>query len=177
MKRFLFALLLLMSSPLLAQVKLPVGETGQVQFQDLVRLSDKTRPARQVLQQSQRWAASYFSLDNRPELHEDREHGILFIKAIYPLGEQTVRFAMTIETKMGRYRATITDLIADGNGLSTPIRPVSATAAEMQAAAGSQATNPAVVEQAAKQQADLYQTIDETCRATLASLKAALTNP
>ncbi len=173
MLRLLAVFLLLTAYPALAQVQLPTDANGQVQFQDLVRLTDKTRSAKQVFTQSQAWAERYFKPTNEPEVQPDQEHGVLFVRGVYPIGEQFVRFTMLIEAKTGRYRATITDLIGENNGLLLPIQPASATAEEMQKAGG-QAAKPEVVEAVAKEQAELYKALEAACRATLDNLKTAL---
>jgi hypothetical protein len=173
MLRLLAVFLLLAACPTLAQVRLPADANGQVQFQETVRLTDKTRSAKQVFTQSQAWAERYFKPTNEPEVQPDQEHGVLFVRGVYPFGEQFVRFTMLIEAKTGRYRATITDLIGENNGLLSPIQPVSATAEDMQKAGG-QAAKPEVVEAVAKEQAELYKALEAACRDTLNNLKTAL---
>jgi hypothetical protein len=160
--------------PALAQVQLPTDANGQVQFQELVRLTDKTRSAKQVFSQSQAWAERYFKPANEPEIQPDQANGVLFVRGVYPIGEQFVRFTMLIEAKTGRYRATITDLIAENNGLLAPIQPVSATSDDMQRSGGTQLANTTVVETVAKQQAELYKALDAVCHDTLNNLKTAL---
>ncbi|QJD77617.1 DUF4468 domain-containing protein [Spirosoma rhododendri] len=174
MTRLLIVLFFIAAYPALAQVQLPTDANGQVQFQELVRLTDKTRPSKQVFSQSQAWAERYFKPANEPEVQPDLANGVLFVRGVYPIGEQFVRFTMLIEAKMGRYRATITDLIAENNGLLAPIQPNNATADDMQRAGGTQIANPAVVETVANQQAELYKALDAVCRDTLNNLKTAL---
>ena len=60
MLRLLAVFLLVAACPALAQVRLPTDANGQVQFQELIRLTDKTRPAKQVFTQTQAWAERYF---------------------------------------------------------------------------------------------------------------------
>lgn len=174
MPRLLLVFFLFVAAcPTFAQVQLPTDANGQVQFQELVRLTDKVRPAKQVFAQSQAWAERYFKPVNEPEVQPDPEHGVLFVRGVYPIGDKFVRFTMLVEAKTGRYRATITDLIAENNGLLAPIQPSSATADDMQKAGG-QAAKPDVVEAVAKEQADLYKALDAVCRDTLNNLKTAL---
>lgn len=173
MLRLLIVIFFAVACPAVAQVQLPADDNGQVQFQETVRLTDKTRSAKQVFAQSQAWAERYFKQVNEPEVQPDQEHGVLFVRGVYPIGGQFVRFTMLIEAKTGRYRATITDLIGENNGLLSPIQPVSATAEDMQKAGG-QAAKPEVVEAVAKEQAELYKALEAVCRDTLNNLKTAL---
>ncbi|WP_240625511.1 hypothetical protein [Spirosoma pollinicola] len=158
-----------------AQVRLPTNEVGQVQYQELVKLPDSKRPARQIMEQTQAWSEQHFSDVPTTEQQHDQQNNILFIKSSYPINSQTVRYTLTIEAKFGRYRATITDLIAEGDGLTLPVQASSSTANEINRSAGGATASKTLVEQTAKQQADLYRQIDKSCRDTLASLKQTLT--
>ena len=173
--RYLFLLLFFCSFTAFAQVKLPTNETGQVQYQELVKLRDNTRKAKQIIEQAKEWAShEYDSLS--AELQYDQANNILFVKSLYLIGNQNVRYTLTIEAKYGRYRATITDLLTESNGLSLLVRPTSPTVEEMEQVAGSKITvkEKEVIEQTFQQQTELYQQISKSCRATLASLKTAL---
>lgn len=174
MKRLFFLLSLLLSVNALAQVQLPTNEVGQVQYQEIVRLSNAKLLARQLMEQVKAWAAKHYASNLTTEQQYDQEHNILFIKSSFPINNQLVRYVLTIEPKFGRYRATITELIAEGNGLTVPILATSSTAAEMERAAGSKTTNRKLLEQAASQQADLYRQLNKDCRATLADLKQTI---
>lgn len=158
-----------------AQVKLPTNEVGQVQYQELIKVPDSKRPARQLMEQARAWSEHHFANEASTEQQQDQENNILFIKSSYSITNQLVRYTLTIETKYGRYRATITDLITEGNGLTLPVQASSSTANEINRSAGGSITNKSLAEQTAKQQADLYRQIDKSCRDTLASLKLALT--
>ena len=158
-----------------AQVRLPTNEVGQVQYQELIKLPDTKRPARQIMEQAQAWSGQYFADIATTEQQHDQQNNILFIKSSYPINNQTVRYTLTIETKFGRYRATITDLIAESDGLTLPVQASSSTATEINRSAGGTVASKTLIEQTAKQQADLYRQIDKACRDTLASLKQALT--
>ncbi|UFH56100.1 hypothetical protein [Spirosoma sp. KNUC1025] len=170
-----FLLLFFCSFSALAQVKLPVNELGQVQYQEIVRLPDAKRPAKQIMEQAREWGEEHYGSIQTAQQQYDPEHNILFIKASYPINNQLVRYTLTIEPKYGRYRATLTDLIAENNGLNVPIQATSPTAEELHRAAGGNATSKDVIEQTVQQQTELYQQLDKACRATLASLKQALT--
>ena len=173
--RYLFLLLFFGSVTALAQVKLPTNETGQVQYQELVKLPDNTRKAKQIIEQAKVWAGhEYDSLS--AEQQYDQPNNILFIKSLYLIDNQNVRYTLTIEAKYGRYRATITDLLTESNGLSLLVRPTSPTVEEMEQAAGSKITvkEKEVIAQTVQQQTELYQQINKSCRATLASLKTVL---
>jgi len=173
MKYSIILLLLFCSVRAFAQVKLPTNEIGQVQYQELVKLPDNTRKAKQIIEQARLWAGhEYDSLS--AEQQYDQVNNILFIKSIYTIDNQTVRYTLTIEAKYGRYRATITDLLTESNGLSLLVRPSSATVEEMEQAAGNKVKDKEVIEQTAKQQTELYQQIDKACKATLASLKTRM---
>lgn len=158
----------------LAQVKLPTNELGQVQYQELVRVPDSKRPARQIMDQARAWAEQYYADEPTAEQQHDQANNILFIKAVHTIGDQSVRYTLTIETKFGRYRATLTDLISESAGLSLPVQPTSSTASEIERSSGSKIPNRKLIEQTVQQQADLYRQIDKFCRATLASLKEGL---
>lgn len=172
-----FLFILLISSPILAQIKLPTSETGQVQYQEIVRIGDGKGPARPVFNQIRAWAKQHYPMADEAELHYDQQHGITFIRSLYPIGNQSIRYTLTIEARIGRYRATITDLIAEQGGFTQPVRPVSSSAEEIQRAAADSVKNSGLVEQIAVSQADVYRQINEACRATLASLKQAMTTP
>ncbi|WP_461111913.1 hypothetical protein [Spirosoma jeollabukense] len=174
--KYPFLLLFFCSFTALAQVKLPTNETGQVQYQELVKLPDNTRKAKQIIEQAKAWAGhEYDSLS--AEQQYDQVNNILFIKSLYLIDSHNVRYTLTIEAKYGRYRATITDLLTESNGLSLLVRPTSPTVDEMMQAAGNKITakEKEVIEQTVQQQTELYQQINKSCRATLASLKTALT--
>ncbi|QHV97132.1 DUF4468 domain-containing protein [Spirosoma endbachense] len=169
--KILIPLLVLLSINVLAQVKLPTNDLGQVQYQELVRLPDATRPTKQIITQARSWLAQQFPNESDAEQQFDQEHNILFVKSAYRIDDQLIRYTLTIESKFGRYRATITDLIAEGNGLSLPVRPDSPTAEEMSRSSDNKPKSTAVINQAVRQQADLYRQIDKECHDTLASLK------
>ena len=168
------SLLFFLSGLSQAQVTLPANELGQVQYQETVRLPDNSRKAKQLMSQARSWVGQYYTLDNHIEQQYDQEHGILFIKALLPVDNQVVRYTLSIETRMGRYRATLTDLIAESKGLSLPIRSSSPTLEEMSRASDSR--DAVLLEQAVKQQTDLYEQIDSACRATLANLSEFIRN-
>lgn len=173
--KYLLILTLLLSVNALAQLRLPTNETGQVQYQEIVRVPNAKLPARQLMGQLHDWAEFYYESEPTAEQQYDPEHNIQFIKASYAIDDQIVRYTLTVEAKFGRYRATITDLIAESKGISVPVRTTSSTASELERAAGGKITNRKLIEQAAQQQADLYRQIDKSCRDTLASLKQFLT--
>lgn len=173
MKYILFFSLLL-SINVLAQVRLPANEVGQVQYQELIKVPDAKRPARQLMEQARAWSGRYFANEASTEQQFDQQNSILFIKSAYTINKQIVRYTLTIETKFGRYRATITDLITESNGLVLPVQSISSTASEISRSAGNSA-DKTLAEQAAKQQADLYRQIDKSCHGTLTSLKQAMT--
>lgn len=167
----------LITVPAVAQIKLPANETGQVQYQEIVRIGDGKGPARQVFNQMRLWAEEHYP-KNEAELQYDEQHGILFARSLFPAGEQTVRYTLTVEARIGRYRATITDLVAEQKGgMAQPIRPVSSTAEEIERATNGATKNKALVQQIAANQAELYRQVDQLCRATLASLKQSMTAP
>lgn len=169
-------LLFLLSSPAaLAQVNLPTNETGQVQYQEIVRLPDGTRPARQVYEQIRAWAGQHYPSTGEAERQHDDVHGIVFVRSLYAIGNQNVRYTLTVEARIGRYRATLTDLIAEGNGLTLPVRAVSPTAEELKKAADSTVKSDTLINQIATDQTDFYRQLDKDCRATLANLKETLT--
>ncbi|SOD92405.1 DUF4468 domain-containing protein [Spirosoma fluviale] len=174
MKYTLFFFLILSFSSI-AQVRLPTNELGQVQYQDLVRVPDSKRPARQLMEQVREWADQYYPQASEAEQQFDQEHNILFVRTLYDIGRQSVRYTLTIETKFGRYRATLTDLIIDDNGRTQPVRAASSTVEEMTAAADKSLKNRDLLEQIVADQTDLYRQIDKSCRSTLASLKQAMT--
>jgi len=168
---------ILFSTTALAQVQLPTNDAGLVQYQETVVVPDKTRPARQLMTQVRSWANQEYPAQNEAEQQFSPENNILFIRTFYPIGDQSVRYTLTIETKYGRYRATLTDLFVEGDGLAQaqPVRPVSTTAEELSRVSTDSLKNDQLIEQIATNQATLYKEIDKACRATLASLKAALT--
>ena len=157
-----------------AQVRLPANEAGQVQYQEIVRIGDGKGPARPIFDQIRLWAQQHYPRANEAELHYDQQHGIVFVRSLYAIGDQSIRYTLTIEARIGRYRATITDLIAEQGVLTQPVRPVSSSAEEMKRTAADSVKNSGLVEQIAISQADLYRQIDESCRATLASLKQSV---
>lgn len=168
-------LALFVSFNALAQVHLPTNEVGQVQYQEIVRVPNAKLPARQLMEQVRTWANHYYGSNLTTEQQYDQEHNILFIKSSYSLNNQLVRYVLTIEPKFGRYRATITELITEGNGLTIPVLASSSTPAEIAKATGNtKNADQKLIEQAAHQQADLYRKIDVACRATLLDLKQAL---
>jgi len=173
--KYLFILALFLSINSLAQVRLPTNEAGLVQYQELVRVPDSKRPARQLMEQVHTWATKYYPLGNEAEQQYDREHNILFVRTFYSIGNQSVRYTLTVETKFGRYRATITDLIIDDNGRTQPVRATTSTIDELVEAADSTVKDKSVIEQIAADQAELYRQIDKSCRETLANLKHSLT--
>ncbi len=170
-----YLLLLFVSTTALAQVRLPTNDAGQVQYQEIVRIGDGKRPARQVFDQVQAWAEAHYPSANEAERHYDQQHGILFVRSVFPIGEQFVRYTLTVEARIGRYRATITDLVDESDALLLPLRPASSTAEEINRTAGSTVKDRTIVDQIAKKQANFYQKLNETCRATLAGLKTAMT--
>ena len=172
--KYLLIVSLLISTPALAQVRLPTNEVGQVQYQEIVRVPNTKLPARQLMQQVRAWANSHYAANLSTEQQYDQEHNILFIKSSFPINKQLVRYVLTIEPKFGRYRATITELIVEGNGLTVPVLASSSTASEIAKATGTKEADKRLAEQAAYQQADLYHHIDKDCRNTLNELKQAL---
>ena len=169
--------LALLSTTALAQVKLPAGETGQVQYQEIVRIGDGKGPARPLFDQVRAWARKRYPLANEAELYDDPQHGIVFVRSIYTLDDQSIRYTLTIEAKIGRYRATITDLVANRGGFLQPVRPVSSSTEDMERVATDSVRNSNLIEQAVIRQSDIYRQIDDACRTTLASLKQSLTAP
>lgn len=161
----------LISVSAFAQVKLPTSETGQVQYQEIVRLGDGKGPARPVFDHIRTWAREQYPMANEAELHYDPQHGIVFVRSLYAIGNYSIRYTFTIEARIGRYRATITDLIAEQGGLIQPVRATSTSAEEMERAAADSVKNSSLIKQIADDQAELYKQIDASCRATLASLK------
>ncbi len=174
--KYLFIIALFFSINSLAQVRLPTNEAGLVQYQELVRVPDSKRTAKQIMEQTRLWANKYYPLANEAEQQFDQEHNILFVRTFYQIGKQSVRYTLTIETKFGRYRATITDLIVEENGRTQPIREASSTVEEMTMPADSIAKNENLIRQIVTNEADLYRQIDKSCRDTLANLKQALTD-
>ncbi len=165
----------LLSINAFGQVRLPTNEVGQVQYQEIVRVPDAKLPARQLMQQIRTWADEHYANESTAEQQPDLERNILFVKSAYPIDNQLIRYTLTVEAKFGRYRATITDMIAESNGLTVPVRASSGTVNELDRVAGSKITNKQLIEQTANQQANLYRQIDKSCRDTLASLKQSLT--
>lgn len=174
MKNLLF-LFMLTSAASVAQVKLPANEAGQVQYQEIVRIGDGKSSARQLMTQVRSWARQHYPAANEAEQQLDSAHNVLFVRTFYPIGRQSVRYTLTIETKFGRYRATITDLVAETPELTLPVQPASSTVDDLKRAAGNETKNEQVIEKIAEEQAELYRQIDKSCRATLASLKESLT--
>lgn len=172
--KYLILFSLFVSLNTLAQVKLPTNEVGQVQYQELVRVPDSKRPARQIMEQVRAWSEQHYADEPTAEQQQDAANNILFIKAVHTIGDQAVRYSLTIETKFGRYRATLTDLITESAGLSLPVQPTSSTASEIERSSSSKIPNRKLIEQTVQQQADLYRQIDKFCRDTLASLKEGL---
>ena len=168
-------LLLITSITAFAQVKLPANEAGVVQYQEIVRIGDGKGVARPIFENIREWAKQRYPLANEAELHDDPQHGIVFVRSLYSIGDQSIRYTLTVEARVGRYRATITDLVAEQGGIAHPVRPVSTSAEEMERVASDSVKNSTLIEQAVANQADMYQQIDEACRATLASLKQAMT--
>ncbi|GAB3498896.1 hypothetical protein GCM10027341_21210 [Spirosoma knui] len=171
------SLLLLLSATAFAQVKLPTNEAGQVQYQEIARMPDANRPARQVYNQIREWASEHYTAENEAELQHDDVHGILFVRSFYPIGKRNIRYTLTVEARIGRYRATITDLVAEDEGITLPLLPTSSTVDDLKKAANGEVKSEQVLEQIAQDQAELYQEINSACRATLASLKESLTAP
>lgn len=170
-----FFVLLFLSTTALAQVRLPTNEAGQVQYQEIVRIGDGKLPARQVFERIQTWAEQHYPSADEAERHFDQQHGILFVRSAFPVGDQSVRYTLTVEARIGRYRATITDLVDESDALLLPLRPTSSTAEEINRTTGSAAKDRTIVEQIVQKQADFYHQINETCRATLANLKKTIT--
>jgi hypothetical protein len=166
-----FLFLLIVSIPAFAQVKLPANEAGLVQYQEIVRIGDGKGAARPLFEQIRTWAKQHYPTANEAELHDDPQHGIVFVRSLYGIGDQSIRYTFTIEARVGRYRATITDLIAEQGGITQPVLPVSTSADEIQRSAADSVKNSDLIRQIADNQADLYQQIDKACRTTLASLK------
>lgn len=157
-----------------AQVKLPTNEQGQVQYQEIVRLADGKQTARQIMAQARSWVEDHYADDLTTEQQLDAENNILFIRTATKIDDQLIRYTLTIEPKYGRYRATLTDLIAENGAMNVPIRSNSGTVGEMERASGSKTPNRKLIEQTVQQQAELYRHIDKTCRDTLASLKQTM---
>lgn len=169
---FIFALLLSFSA--LAQFRLPTNEEGQVQYQEVVRLADSKQTARQIMAQARSWAETHYAENTFTEQQLDAENNILFIRTAAQLDGQLIRYTLTIEPKYGRYRATITDLIATNGTLNLPVRATPGTVSEMERASGSKTPNRKLIEQTVQQQVALYRQLDKTCRQTLTSLKQAM---
>ncbi|WP_080057891.1 DUF4468 domain-containing protein [Spirosoma aerolatum] len=172
--KYLLILALCASIQAVAQVRLPNNEAGQVQYQEIIKVPNPKTPARQLMEQFHEWADAYYASDLTAEQQYDQEHNILFVKSMYKIHDQTVRYTLTLEAKYGRYRATLTDLIAESNGLSAPIRATSSTVAEMERSAAGKTTPKKVIEQTVQRQTELYQEIDKACRETLANLREAM---
>ncbi|WP_317171738.1 hypothetical protein [Spirosoma validum] len=171
---YVFLLLFFCSSTALAQVKLPVNDIGQVQYQEVVRVPDSKRPARQIMEQVRAWAGQHYQPSVTTEQQYDQEHNILFVRSSYDIDNQLIRYTLTIEPKFGRYRATLTDLVAENKGMHLPIQASSPTVAEINQSVTDTTKNQTLAEQMAQQQAGLYQQLDQSCRATLVSLKEAM---
>lgn len=169
-----FLITLLLSVNTLAQFRLPTNELGQVQYQEIVRLADTKQTARQVMAQARSWAEAHYAESSTAEKQPDTENNILFIRTASVLNGQLIRYTLTIEAKYGRYRATITDLVAENGAINVPLRSTSSTAGELERASGSKTPNKKLIEQTVRQQAELYHQIDKICRDTLASLKQAM---
>ena len=172
--KYPFILSLLLSVNALAQVRLPTNEVGQVQYQQVVRVPNAKLPARQLMEQVREWANTHYASSLATEQQYDKEHNILFVKSAYPINKQLIRYVLTVEPKFGRYRATITELIIEGNGLTVPVLGSSSTAEEIMRVTGPKEADPKLAEQAAYQQADLYHQIDKDCRSTLNDLRQSL---
>jgi len=168
-------LIVLLPTVVLAQVKLPTSETGQVQYQEIIRIGDGKGPARPLFDQIRAWARQRYPLANEAELHDDPQHGIVFVRSLYTIDDQAIRYTLTIEAKIGRYRATITDLVADQGGIPQPIRPVSSSTEDLERIAADSVRNSGLIEQAVSREAEVYKLIDDACRATLAHLKRSMT--
>ena len=164
---------LLLSINAVAQVKLPTNEVGQVQYQEIVRVPNAKLPARQLMEQARAWANQYYAANLTTEQHLDQTSNILFIKSSYSLNNQLVRYVLTIEPKYGRYRATITELVSEGNSLTVPVLASSTTVVELEKTVG-KTSDRKLLEQTANQQANLYKQIDNACRGTLLNLKQEL---
>ncbi|GAB3976518.1 hypothetical protein GCM10028806_36230 [Spirosoma terrae] len=169
--KVLLPFFLLLSVQLLAQVTLPTNELGQVQYQEIVRLPDATRPTRQVATQLRSWVDQQYPNEGDAEKHYDQENNVVFAKSVFLIDGQTVRYTLTLEAKFGRYRVTLTDLITEAKGLSLPVQATSPTADEMSRMADNKTKSTNVIQQAVKQQEDLYRQLNKECRATLANLK------
>ncbi|WP_420147981.1 hypothetical protein [Spirosoma sp.] len=174
--KYLVLFLCFLSLPTLAQIKLPANESGQVQYQEIVRVPDSKRPARQLMEQARAWGEQHYRSNLTTEQQFDQEHNILFIRSSYLINNQTIRYTLTIEPKFGRYRATLTDLVAENNGMNIPVRPSSVTVDDIKRIAADSLKNNNLIEETAQRQADLYDQLDKSCRATLASLKAVMTD-
>lgn len=172
--KFILLLFALIPASVFAQVKLPTSETGQVQYQEIVRIGDGKGPARPLFDQIRAWAKKRYPLANEAELHDDPQHGIVFVRSLYTLDNQSVRYTLTIEAKIGRYRATLTDLVADQGGFLQPVRPISSSAEDLQRIAADSVRNSSLIEQAVAHQSEIYRQLDDACRTTLASLKQAM---
>lgn len=157
-------------------MSLPTNEAGQVQYQEIVRLPNQSMPARQVYSQLRAWGEERFPAGNEAELQRDDVHGILFVRSFFPLGNRDVRYTLTLEARIGRYRATLTDLVTQVNGLMVPLQPRPSTEGELARNADSVSIKNKVVEQVAAEQAEFYRQIDKACRDMLANLKTAVTS-
>lgn len=175
MTKNLILLFGLFSTSAFAQLTLPTNGAGQVQYQEIIRIGDGKLPARPVYDQIRAWAGTYYTGENEGERQYDPQHGILFVRSLYSPNKQSIRYTLTVEARIGRYRATITDLINEEGNLMLPVRATSTTADEMIQAAGGTVDNPKIIEQVAAKQAELYKQLDAACRATLANLKAHMT--
>ena len=164
-------LFLVLSASAMAQVQLPTNEAGLVQYQEIIRIGDGKAPARQVYEQIRAWAETYYKSGNEAEKQYDDRHGILFVRSIYEPGKQLVRYTLTVEAKIGRYRATITDLVVDQGGILQPVRARPPTADELSRVASDTIKTAEFIKQLTDDQTSLYRQINESCRATLARLK------
>ncbi len=173
--RNLLVCLVFLSTNALAQFQLPTNQTGQVQYQEIVRIGDGKGPARPIFDRVRAWARQRYPAANSAELHYDEQHGIAFVRSFYAIGNRNIRYTLTIEARIGRYRATITDLIDEQGGLNQPVRPVSSSADEMKRVTASSVKDNRLIEQVAANQTALYQQIDQLCRTTLADLKQTMT--
>lgn len=167
-------LALLLSFNALAQFRLPTNELGQVQYQEVVRIKDSKQTARQIMAQARSWAETHYADNEYTEQQVDAENNILFIRTASQLEGQLIRYTLTIEPKYGRYRATITDMIATNGAINVPVRATPGTVSEMERASDSKTPNRKLIEQTVQQQTAVYRQLDKTCRDTLASLKQAL---
>lgn len=181
---------------------LPTSETGQVQFRQVVSLGDSARAPKQLAQQARTWVAKAFKSANSVIQQFDPEQGSLIVKGSSQISYSVrttslgrtmetpvnyrLDFMLTIETKPGRYRATIEQLTMHTppmQGMSAMDTPVTAarqseeeTYQSVQAAAGSgmlsEKAKRTIARESVEGQTRSQEQIRDACLSLLADLKA-----